>query len=81
MLYRFDQEKEEEMSEYRRQRELENSRAAAGGGIIVNTAMDSEKNQTQNPVESIKKLKDLLEHGLISKEEFEKKRNEILQKL
>ncbi|WP_127139395.1 PH domain-containing protein [Flagellimonas oceanensis] len=81
LLYRFAQEKEEEMSEYRRQRELENSRAAAGGGIIVNTVKDLDKNDSQNPVESIKKLKELLENELISKEEFEQKRNEILQKL
>lgn len=32
MLYRYAQEREEEMSEYRRQRELEDSRARAGGG-------------------------------------------------
>ncbi|WP_227009049.1 hypothetical protein [Christiangramia fulva] len=29
MLYRYGQEKEEEMAEYRRQRELDNSRASA----------------------------------------------------
>lgn len=81
LLYRFAQEKEEEMSEFRRQRDLENSRAAAGGGIIVNTVKDLDKNDSQNPVESIKKLKELLENELISKEEFEQKRNEILQKL
>lgn len=80
LLYRFAQEKEEEMSEYRRQRELENSRAAAGGGIIVNTSNDP-KDREEGPMASLKKLKSLLESDLITEEEFQNKRNEIIQKL
>lgn len=80
LLYRFAQEKEEEMSEYRRQRELENSRAAAGGGIVVNTSKDS-NGQEEGPTASLKKLKSLLESELITEEEFQTKRNEIIQNL
>tara|TARA_B100001105_G_C22341916_1_gene421714 strand:- start:548 stop:1048 length:501 start_codon:yes stop_codon:yes gene_type:complete len=38
-LYQFAQAKEEEMAEYRRQMDLENKRAIAGGGIVVNTTV------------------------------------------
>ena len=50
LLYRYAQEREEEMAEYRRQRELEHTRAAAGGGITVNntTATDSPKKEEKN---------------------------------
>ncbi|WP_106793057.1 PH domain-containing protein [Aquimarina sp. Aq78] len=85
-LYRYGQEREEEMSEYRRQRELENTRAAAGGGIVVNNTTDqntktSNKDSQENPLESLKKLKDLLENNLINQEEFDLKKSEILTKI
>ncbi|RZK55003.1 MAG: hypothetical protein EOO91_14895 [Pedobacter sp.] len=37
-LYQFAQEREGEMREFRRQRELEDKRATAGGGTVVNNA-------------------------------------------
>ncbi|WP_103068142.1 PH domain-containing protein [Aquimarina sediminis] len=84
-LYRYGQEREEEMSEYRRQRELENARAAAGGGIIVNTTSDQIRNSnndnTEDSIESLKILKDLLESKLINQEEFNSKKAEILMKI
>ncbi len=81
-LYRYGQEREEEMSEYRRQRELENARASAGGGIIVNNTTDQNTTSNQeDSLESLKKLKGLLENELISQEEFESKKAEILTKL
>lgn len=84
LLYRYAQEREEEMSEYRRQRELENTRAAAGGGIIVNTGVSNEapKNSLpDNPLENLKNLKALLENNLITQEDFDTKKAEILNKL
>lgn len=82
-LYRFAQEQEEEMREYRRQIELENARAKAGGGIIVNSTPGNreEKEEKDDPAASLRKLKNLFEQDLISREEFEKKKAEILEKL
>lgn len=83
-LYQFAQEKEEEMLDYRRQRDLEDKRAAAGGGIVVNT------NIPQSPMKefaqddslaALQKLKGLLENSLISQEEFDTKKNEILSRI
>lgn len=87
MLYRYAQEQEEKMTEYRRQIELENSRARASGGITVNTAPEERKQQPEiiekqeDPVASLRKLKELREQDLISQEEFERKKTEILDKL
>jgi len=82
LLYRYAQEREEEMEEYRRQRELENSRARAGGGITVNTTSDEGKQEKENdPIANLKKLKQLLEQELISQDEFNTKKSEILSKL
>lgn len=84
MLYRYAQEREEEMTEYRRQRELEDSRARAGGGIVVNTKSDEQKPapvESDDPLANLKKLKSLLEAELISQEEFDGKKAEILAKL
>ncbi len=84
LLYRYAQEREEEMDEYRRQRELENSRASAGGGIVVNSPnSDNQQKQekSDDPVANLKKLKELLENDLISQEEFETKKAEILSKM
>lgn len=90
MLYRFAQEQEEKMTEYRRQLELENSRARASGGITVNTAPETKKqpepereteNKKDDPVASLRKLKELFEQDLISREEYEKKKAEILERM
>ncbi len=83
-LYQFAQAKEEEMIEFRRNKDLEDKRAAAGGGIVVNTAQQTpqqlEKN-IEDPLASLQKLKTLLENDLISNEEFESKKSEILARL
>lgn len=84
LLYRYGQEREEEMIDYRRQRELEDSRARAGGGIIVNTSSDQNKEtkeEVNDPIANLKKLKVLLAEELISQEEFDAKKTEILAKL
>lgn len=82
-LYQFAQEKEEEMRDYRRQKELEDKRAAAGGGITVNNAspLQNETSQKEDPFAVLQKLKALLENGILSPEEFESKKNEILSRL
>lgn len=84
LLYRSAQQKEEEMSEYRRQRELEHTKAAAGGGIVVNAAHKNDSDKPfskEDPMDSLKKLKVLLEDKLINQEEFDSKKAEIIAKL
>ena len=86
-LYQYSQGKEEEMLEYRRQRELEDKRAAAGGGITVNTASPVPQPVLQqveikeDPMEVLQKLKSLLDIGIISLEEFEIKKNEVISRM
>lgn len=82
LLYRYAQEREEEMSEYRRQRELENARASAGGVVVQSSDRnDKSEKPVEDPMQSLKKLKDLLENELISQSEFDEKKAEILKRL
>lgn len=82
-LYQFAQGKEEEMAEYRRERELENKRAAAGGGITVNTATPIQQpvETKEDPVVILEKLKKLLDSNIISQEEFDTKKTEVISKM
>jgi len=81
-LYQFAQAKEEEMSEYRRQRELEDKRAIAGGGIVINNDNPANKiEQKEDPVVVLQKLKVLLDSDIISKEEYDFKKTDILSKM
>jgi hypothetical protein len=83
-LYQFGQSKEEEMQDYRRQIDLENKRAAAGGGIVVNTNVPQATTVTENqndPLILLTKLKGMLENDLISQQEFETKKNEIMSRI
>jgi len=87
-LYQFSQGKEEEMIEYRRQRDLEDKRAAAGGGIVVNTntpnaTESSNTNQSiqEDPVAVLQKLKTLLDSAIISQDEFDKKKMEVISRM
>lgn len=85
-LYQFAQGKEEEMIEYRRERALEDKRAAAGGGITVNTNIPNQPQQTQaataeDPVTVLQKLKVLLDSGILSQEEFDIKKNEVISRM
>jgi len=80
-LYQFAQAKEEEMAEYRRQRDLENKRAIAGGGITVNTAVPQVADTKEDPFAILEKLKKLLTNELISQEEFDAKKAEVLSKI
>lgn len=87
-LYQFAQQKEEEMVDYRRQRDLEDKRAIAGGGITVNTNIPSNNKEEpvseekkEDPLEVLKKLKTLIDNNLIDQEEFDKKKAEVLSRL
>lgn len=85
-LYQYAQGQEEEMLEYRRQRDLEDKRAAAGGGIVVNTNIpntpnSSNQNIQDDPVSVLQKLKVLLENSIISQEEFDTKKSEVISRM
>lgn len=82
-LYQFAQEKEEEMIIYRREHDLENKRAIAGGGITVNANLPPTANaeQKEDPLEILQKLKKLLDSEIISQTEFDTKKTEILSKM
>lgn len=86
-VYQFGQEQEEIQLEFRRNRDLEEKRAAAGG-VVLNTAIpnqpphnDTSKTHSEDPVLTLQKLKSLLDNDLISKEEFDNKKFEILNRL
>ncbi|OIV44051.1 hypothetical protein BKM63_00265 [Flavobacterium johnsoniae] len=82
-LYQFAQQKEEEMIIYRREHDLETKRAIAGGGITVNAGLPIQQNteQKEDPLETLQKLKKLLESEIISQIEFDTKKTEILSKM
>ncbi|MFH6994201.1 PH domain-containing protein [Flavobacterium sp. FlaQc-48] len=82
-LYQFAQQKEEEMVLYRREHDLETKRAIAGGGITVNASLPIPQNieQKEDPLETLQKLKKLLDSDIISQSEFDTKKTEILSKM
>jgi hypothetical protein len=81
-LYQFAQQKEEEMIIHRREHDLENKRAIAGGGITLNTGIPVQHiEQKEDPFEVLQKLKKLLDGDLISQTEFDTKKVEILSKI
>lgn len=84
-LYTVAQEQEEQQREYRRQRELEEKRAAAGN-VTVTAGVPTNQQSTQqlqqdDPLASLQKLKSLLDAELISQEEFDAKKADILSRL
>jgi len=92
-LYQYAQEIEEQMRGVRREKDLETRRASAGG-VTVNNAtpiithpqqFQQQPNplmiENEDPFALLQKLKGLIENGIISPEEFENKKNEILSRL
>ncbi|MEA1850090.1 PH domain-containing protein [Chryseobacterium sp. MHB01] len=92
-LYQFAQEVEERMRGVRREKNLETLRASAGGVTVNNaTPIIAQPQQFQHeqkpllienedPFAVLQKLKGLVESGIISPEEFEVKKNEILSRV
>lgn len=84
-LYSIAQQMEENVREELRLREMEEKRAAAGG-VILQGGLGSLSSGTtaapvDEPVQALSKLKQLMEAGLISAEEYETKKKEILSRL
>jgi hypothetical protein len=79
-VYRFAQEMEEKAAELRRQRSLEEARAASGGTTIaVNTS--GPQPAANDPFAKLAQLKQMLDAGLISQAEFAAKKAELLASL
>lgn len=81
-LYRFGQEMEETKKEERRQRDLEDKRAMAGGGIVINTpSSQPQAVAAEDPMEKLTKLKSMLDMGILTQAEFDAKKADILSKM
>ncbi len=92
-LYQYGQEREQTEREERRQRDLEEKRAASGTIIPEMNRFASTQNMqptTSKPVEEtktdeltvkLKKLKMLFDNGLITQEEYNQKKLELLSEL
>ncbi|MBB2951586.1 PH domain-containing protein [Sphingobacterium sp. JUb56] len=83
-LYRFAQEMEEMKKDERRLRDLEDKRALAGGGIVINSPVNSAPVapvQSEDPLETLSKLKRMLENALITEDEFNSKKEQVLSRM
>jgi len=83
-LYRFAQEMEETKKEERRQRDLEDKRAVAGGGITINTPSHQPQAMAapvEDPMEKLTKLKSMLDMGILTQAEFDIKKADILSRM
>lgn len=73
------------MTEYRREKELEDKRAVAGG-ITLNTKTEEIQEPkpqipAEDPMQTLMKLKAYLDNDLISAEDYETKKKEILARM
>ena len=84
-LYAIAQEMEENVREELRLRAMEEKRAAAGGvflqGALNAAAGGSTAAPAEEPLQALSKLKQLMEAGLITADEYETKKKEILARL
>ena len=85
-LYSIAQQMEENVREELRLRQMEEKRAEAGGIYMPGSSMmgampASSAAPAEEPVQALGKLKQLMEAGLITSEEYEAKKKEILARL
>lgn len=81
-LYAISQEMEENVREELRMREMEEKRASAGGIVLQGgVPTGSTAAPAEDPLQALSKLKQLAEAGLITSDEFEAKKKEILDRL
>ena len=82
--YAFAQRAEELASEWRRERRLEEERARARGVAITDLAPAPTRTPVQDatgPEASLRRLAELRDKGLISDEEYQSKRNDVISRL
>lgn len=83
-VYAYAQEVEERMAVERRDRELEEKRAAAGGVVLQSPsapAATPSPSPAEDPIATLEKLKKMLDGGLIESSEYETKKAEILSRM
>ncbi|AAM38762.1 conserved hypothetical protein [Xanthomonas citri pv. citri str. 306] len=88
-VYAYAQQVEESAYEKRQQLEIDKLRAAAGGVVVHapgthGAAMPSQASAvpaSDDPVQVLSKLKQLLDAGLITQDEFDAKKTEVLARL
>lgn len=85
-LYAIAQEMEEKVREERRIREMEETRAAAGGVVVQSpkeqVAVGSAVGRnSEDPMQKLAKLKGMLDAGLVSSEEYDNKKSDILSRM
>lgn len=82
MLYRYAQEREEEVREERRLRQIEEDRARAGGvQIMQQIGSPGTAPGGLDPMQKLQQLKQLFEAGLLTATEYDQKRAEIVAQL
>jgi hypothetical protein len=80
--YSFIQEKEQEAAETRRQRQMQEDSAKAGHIVIGSGNTGTQTTATSDdPMAKLTKIKNMLDAGLITQEEYDKKKAEILASL
>lgn len=84
-IYSYCQEQEEIQNEIRRQREIEVIKASAGninlGANQQQQQQTDEKPVQEDPVETLSKLKKLMDNFLITRDEYEAKKQEVLSRM
>ncbi len=84
-VYSISQDMEERVREERRLREMEEKRAAAGGinisGGLPGAVAHTPQPPKDDPVEKLGQLKRMLEGGLITAEEYDAKKKDLLSRL
>ena len=75
--YSMAQEKEQEATETRRQRQMQEDSAKAGH-IVIGSSSAGTTATADDPMAKLTKLKNMFDAGLITQEEYDKKKAEIL---
>ena len=85
-IYRIAQDMEDKMVEVRRERAMEETRAGATNVTVTNELGNLANTQPQqpaagDPLEALKALKGMLDASLITEEEYEAKKIQILSRM
>jgi hypothetical protein len=83
-VYRVSQQMEHDWREINRQRVMEESRATKGGGVVMMQSAPVPPTSAapqQDPIDRLRKLKELVDAGVLSKDEYETKKSEIMKLL
>lgn len=82
-IYAIAQKMEERVREERRKRKMEEERARSGGIIFQGREMQpgSIKAASQDPVQKLKQLKEMLKAELITENDYEEKKKELLSQM